>query len=50
MQLHPISAGVDVTAVGIAIDQTAAGSEVTSAVIFMKPQGWKLEQIDLLAL
>ena len=49
MQLHAVGTGVDVAAVGIAIDQTAARTEVASAVVLVKTQRRKFEQIDIVA-
>ena len=49
VKLHPVGAGVDEAAVGIAVDQTAAGAEITPAVVFVKTQRRKLEQIDIAA-
>src|SRR5579883_1583996 len=47
MHLHPIGAHVDIATLGIAIDESVAGADVASAILPMRLQNRKLEQVDL---
>ena len=49
VKLHPVGTGVDEAAIGIAVDQPAAGTEITPAVVFVKTQRRELEQIHVAA-
>ena len=43
VELHPVGAGVNKAAIGIGVDQTIAGADVTAAVAVVKTRRGKLQ-------
>jgi hypothetical protein len=50
VQLHPVGAGVDIPGIRVTIGQPAARTKIASAVVLVKPQSRKFEQVHIASL